>query len=92
MQGVVEGYLAWYNGYRPHTALDARTPDQVFEGRAAARELPRFEPRKRYPLRRQSACTAPESVRGKRGVKLELVVSHHDDRSHLPVVELRRAA
>jgi putative transposase len=92
MQGVVEGYLAWYNGHRPHTALDARTPDEVFEGRAAATGLPRFEPRKRYPLRRQPACAAPKAVRGKRGVKLELVVTHHDDRSHLPVVELRRAA
>jgi transposase InsO family protein len=92
MQSIVEQCLARYNGHRPHTALGGRTPDEVFEGRAAANEAPRFEPRKCYPLKRPPARAAPKAVRGKRGVVLQLVVERLDDQPHLPVVELRRAA
>jgi hypothetical protein len=92
MQSTVRQYIAWYNGHRPHTTLGGRTPDEVFEGRAAANEALRFEPRKCYPLRRHPARAAPKAVRGKRGVVLELVVKRLDDQPHLPIVELRRAA
>jgi putative transposase len=90
MQCIVEQYLAWYNGCRPHTALGGRTPDEVFEGRAAANQEPRFEPRTCYPLRPHPARAAPMAVRGKRGVVVDLVVPRLHDQPHLPVVELRR--
>jgi transposase InsO family protein len=90
MIAQVQAYAGWYNAHRPHTALGGRTPDEVFGGITSERERPRLE--KQYPLGRPPARAAPKALRGKRGVKLELVVTHHDDRSHLPVVELRRAA
>jgi len=92
MQGIVEQYLTWYNEHRPHTALGGKTPNEVFEGTVPATERPRFEPRRRYPLRTPPARAAPKAVRGKRGVVLQLVVKRLDDQPHLPVVELRRAA
>lgn len=92
MARLVAGYRGWYNAHRPHMALGSKTPDEVFFGRVAAPELPRYEPRKRFALCRAPARAAPVAVRGKRGDAFELVVSHHDEQLPLPVVELRRVA
>jgi hypothetical protein len=43
--------------------------------------------------RRQCRCAKPAApVKGRCGVHLALVLGHVEDRKHLPVVELRRAA
>ncbi len=49
------------------------TPDEVYFGLEPAREAPRFEPRKRFPLEITPSGSAPTAVRGKRGARLELV-------------------
>jgi hypothetical protein len=92
MARLVEGYRGGYNQHRPHMALGGKTPDEVFYGRRSVRELPRYEPRPRFPLGRPPARGAPVAVRGKRGVEVGLVVSHHEELTVLPVVKLRRAA
>lgn len=92
MASMVESYRGWYNEHRPHTALGGKTPDEVFYGRRSVRDLPRYEPRPRFPLGRPPARGAPVAVRGKRGVEVALVVSHHEELTVLPVVKLRRAA
>jgi hypothetical protein len=43
-------------------------------------------------LRRGSSRRAPKKIRGKRGVELRLVVERFQDREHLPIVSLERAA
>jgi len=84
-------FIAWYNGDRPHTRLDGRTPNEVYFGLPAACSAPRFEPRRRWP--RRSPCARPQAdVRGRRGIRLDLHVGFKSGRKHLPVVELRQAA
>ena len=92
MREEVRVFCLWYNGVRPHSSLGGATPDEVYFGVKPARDGPRFEPRKRFPLRLKPSKSAPQAVRSKRGVKLELHVSHFEGRKHLPVVVLRRAA
>ncbi len=84
-------YTAWYNENRPHEWLDGKTPNEVYWDRPPACLAPRFEPRRRWP--RGSPCAAPHTaIRGRRGVRLELESSYVAGCSHLPVVELKRAA
>jgi putative transposase len=84
-------FIAWYDGDRPHTWLDGRTPDEVYFGKPAACCARRFEPRKRWP--RGSPCAQPQAeVRSRRGARFELRVGYRSGRKHLPVVELRQAA
>lgn len=84
-------YVAWYNGDRPHTVLDGRTPDEVYYDRLPACAVPRWEPRRRWP--RGSPCAGPQAkIRGRCGARLELQVSHRACRKHLPIVTLNRAA
>ena len=92
MREEVRVFCNWYNGVRPHNELGGATPDEVYFGVKPARDRPRHEPRKRFPLKTKPSGRAPKAVRGKRGVKLELVVSHFEGRQHLPVIELERAA
>ena len=81
----------WYNEHRAHETLGGKTPNEVFFSRPAANEQPRLEPRERWP--RGSPCAAPRvPVKGKSGVQLELQVTYHANRKHLPVVTLNRAA
>ena len=84
-------FIAWYNGDRPHTWLDGKTPDEVYFGKPAACHAPRFEPRKRSP--RTSSCAQPKvGIRGRRGARLDVHVGFRAGRKHLPIVELRQTA
>jgi hypothetical protein len=64
MQCIVQQYLLWYNGHRPHTALAGRTPDEVFERqrtrrRASSRgSATRCGDIQRVPRRRQCGGSA----------------------------------
>jgi transposase InsO family protein len=84
-------FVGWYNRYRSHGTLDARTPDEVYHDLPPACLVPRFEPRRNWP--RSSPCAAPLApVGGRRGRRLDLKVSYLAGRKHLPIVELNRAA
>ncbi len=84
-------YATWYNEHRPHTGIWGCTPMEMYRGLPAANEAPRYEPRLLWP--RKARCAGPTaSVKGKCGVRLTLALSRFDNRPHLPVVELRRAA
>jgi len=90
-QQDVSSYTAWYNEHRPHTALGGATPNEVYFGRRPANRAPRFEPRPRWP--RGSPCARPQVlIKGRPGVRIELVVRFEARRKHLPVVTLRRVA
>jgi len=89
MQVMLDRFVAWYCVERPHQGLGGRTPLEVFEGLRPAHLAPRLEPRARYPAR--APCAAPQvGVRGRRGEKLELVVTSPEGAPHLPSVTLRR--
>jgi transposase InsO family protein len=75
-------YTIWYNTQRTHMGLGGKTPQEVYEGRARRRR--RFEPRPRWPHGRHRRKTG--------GDKFDLDVTYIEDRKHLPVIELRRAA
>jgi putative transposase len=84
-------FVKWYNGHRPHTTLQAATPEEIYFDRVPRSRAPRFEPRRRWP--RGSPCAGPAArVRGRRGQHLKLVVTHLAGRQHLPIVELKKAA
>jgi transposase InsO family protein len=90
-QQELQAIEQWYNGHRPHTWLGGRTPDEVYHGTYPANRRPRYEPRARWP--RGSPCAQPWAlVRGQPGVRLDLEVTFHAGRKHLPVVRLKRAA
>ena len=77
-------YAVWYNEYRPHTYIQGRTPQEVYDGIPPSNEQPRLEPRSRYP--RGSPCASPQAdVDGEPGSKLVLTVGYLENRKHLPV-------
>jgi transposase InsO family protein len=84
-------FADWYNEHRPHSGLDGMTPAEVYLGVESACQLPRFEPRERWP--RGAPSAAPQvSVAGEPGEIVWLEVSYQAGRRHLPIVSLRRAA
>ena len=78
MQREIDLYSTWYNRDRPHMALAGRTPREVYENRTVRRR--HFEPRPKWPH-------GP-----RRRDRLRLAVSYVNERKHLPIIELRRAA
>ena len=84
-------FIDWFNGHRPHQGLSGRTPKEIYCDKPPANEAPRFEPRKKWPS--NSGCASPQArIEGRRGTRLELVVSYFGDKKHLPVVQLKKAA
>ena len=83
-------YALWYNEHRPHQSLQGRTPNEVYEGRVAARDEPRLEVR-RVQKGDDAAAEGVEPI-DKTVPRLRLVVKHFEGRKHLPIVELERAA
>ena len=84
-------FANWYNEYRPHTWLGGRTPNEVCFDRPPANRAPRWEPRSRWP--RGSPCAKPRVlVKAQPGARVELSVTFHEGRKHLPIVTLKRVA
>jgi len=84
-------YAGWYNEHRPHEWLEGKTPKEVYEDLFPRNTNPRYEPRPKWPP--ESRCAAPQTmIKGKRGVRLNLVIGYLEGRKHLPVIELRKAA
>jgi hypothetical protein len=84
-------YAGWFNQNRPHSALDDKTPHEVYHKLLPACERPRFEPRARWP--RTARCASPYApVIGNCGAPIRLDVRYHGGRKHLPIVDLRLAA
>ena len=84
-------FVDWYNEHRPNSALDGRTPNEVYHGRPAANRRPRCEPRSGWP--RPSKCAKPQAlVAGQPGAEFTLKVDFLEGRKNLPIVTLKRAA
>ena len=84
-------FVNWYNQNRPHSALDGKTPHEVFHKLRSRSVRPRFEPRVRW--RRTVRCASPQvPVMGYCGARIRLDVRYYRGRKHLPIVALRRVA
>jgi putative transposase len=84
-------YTDWFNQDRPHSALDGKTPHEVYYKMSPACERPRYEPRARWP--RSAPCASPHApVAGIQGALIRLDVRYDGGRKHLPIVGLRLAA
>jgi hypothetical protein len=83
-------YALWYNEHRSHQALQCRTPNEVYEGRFPACDMPRIEVRC-MPKGKHSDTAVVERI-AEKAPRLRLVVKHFDNRRHLPIVELEHAA
>ncbi len=71
--------------------VSRQTVTKVYFDRDAAKEHPRFEPRPKWPS--GSPCAKPKAlVNGEPGVRLTLDVTYSEDRKHLPIVSLNKAA
>jgi hypothetical protein len=91
MRPELSSWATRYNECRPHQGIGGRSPLEVDQSTPAANEEPRFEPRAKWPV--ESRCAKPVvKIKGKRGARLQLVVSRFENRSHLPVVDLRPAS
>jgi hypothetical protein len=85
MRSEIVAYVNWYNCCRPHTALRGRTPLEVADALAPARDGPCFETR-------PAVKVEPHDLRAEQGAVLECVVDFQQGRRHLPIVTLREAA
>ena len=91
MQQELVHTMEWFNAWWPHEALAGKTPDEVYFARAPENEQPRLEPRPKWPAK--SPCAAPQApVRGSPGVKIEIEVTYHAGRRHLPILTVKDAA
>ncbi len=75
LEQEIDAYLAWYHEHRPHQGLGGRTPREVLDEHGRS-------------TKRRRARAPPKR---KKLRPLRLVVSHLDDRRHLPIVALVRA-
>ena len=84
-------FIQWYNTFHPHESLEGAAPLEIYDNHIPANQESRYEPRKHWP--RGASCALPKvPIKGRRGIKLELVISFMDNHKKLPIVELRKAA
>lgn len=90
-QGLIDDFFTWYNEYRPHSALEGRTPNEVYFRLRPTNRRPRIETRKQWP--RRSPCAGPRTfIAGQPGGRFTLHVTFHGGQRHLPIISLKRAA
>ncbi len=91
MQVELRLFMRWYNGHRPHSALEVQTPNEVYGALSPACRQPRIELRPQWPS--GSKCASPQAPRDDDDPRdLAVEVKFLGGRQHLPVVSLRRAA
>jgi len=95
-----ESFALRKSGRKFHHEKESRTshhsrineaPSEVYHNRPAANKEPRIEVRPLWPP--DASCATPTAaIDGEPGRKVELVVSYHAGRKHLPIVQLKRVA
>jgi len=91
MRSEMTVFIQWYNAFRPRESLERAAPLELYENHIPANKTSRYEPRKHWPGK--ASCAQPKvPVKGRCGVKLELVISFMDDHRKLPMAELKEAA
>ena len=74
-----------------HVIHPCRKDTEIYENQIPAHYKPRYEPRRRWPV--GSPCAAPQvEIKGRPGVRLQLIVTFLDGDQRLPVVELQEVA
>jgi hypothetical protein len=84
MQSLLDVYARWYNEHRSHQGLGGLTPNERASGDLPARELPRIEPRARYPILDDGSVRA-------HGVEIRIDVKRAAAAKQIVVVELDAA-
>ncbi len=83
-------FEVWFNQHRPHSALEGKTPYEMYHEILPACQRPRVEPRLRWP--HSSPCASPHApIDSHCGAPINLDVRYHKGRKHLPIVELKHA-
>jgi hypothetical protein len=83
MRKELSVYTCWFNEHRPHQALDGCTPREIYEDPSLLDCSP-------YTGSRQERSTIHNVA--KLRPRCTLVVTYHEGRPQLPIIELRRAA
>ena len=86
-QGELDVFTSWYNSVRPHSALQAATPDEIFSGSSPPLSRTRIEVRPKYPI--SADALASGTVVRLETVRLE--AASFQRRKHLPDVKLHAA-
>ena len=83
MRKELSVYTFWFNEHRPHQALHGCTPREINEDVVPLSQAQGFDLR--------PACTTGQDGAAS-SLRLTLVVTYHEGRRHLPIIELTRAA
>lgn len=75
-------FIGWFNQHRPHSALDGKTPYEMYHEITPACERSRYEPRGRWPHRAPYAFPHAQ-VNGYCGARIRLDVRYYWGRKHL---------
>ena len=82
-------WCRWYNGFRPHSFLKGKTPDEAYCGHTAANTLPRIETR--LKAKHGTPCASPRMmIAGRAGAKVRVELSFLEGRRHLPILRSTR--
>ena len=83
MRSELSACTTWFNKHRPHQALDGCTPREIYEDPALLDPSPGTDTRQAHSTIHNVVAPRPRCT---------LVVTYHEGRRHLPIIELRRAA
>jgi transposase InsO family protein len=83
MRTELSVYISWFNEHRPHQALDGYTPREICTDPALLDPSECTRPPHERSAIHNVATTLP---------RFRLVVTYHEGRRHLPIIELKRAA